>query len=127
MKATRVASVVGFTALAGIITLIVAIWLTVGGVDLDKVESACEVGEAPEIVRVGDDGDSLTVGSIGQSSYVDAASNCVLAELNAPDSVMAKVLETNANQGRQSDSWDGVEVSWTYHPDDGLQLIVEKS
>jgi hypothetical protein len=26
--------------------------------------------------------------------------------------------------GRQEASWDGIEASWSYHPDNGLDLVL---
>ena len=41
-------------------------------------------------------------------------------------SVYSKMLETSALMGRQSAETDKYEVSWTYHPDDGLEVTYEK-
>ncbi|AIY17742.1 hypothetical protein GUY44_06910 [Pimelobacter simplex] len=120
-----VLAMVGGAVVAIGVTIGAAVALT-GGTDLKDVAATCEISEAPEVVTVGDGGDSLTVGD-GQAEVANKASTCVLDELDAPDSVRGKVLDTNAAQGRQSDSWDDWEVSWTYHPDRGLHLIVEKA
>ena len=34
---------------------------------------------------------------------------------------------TRALDGRQQASWDGFEASWTYHPDNGLTLILRET
>ena len=41
-------------------------------------------------------------------------------------SVYSKMLETSALMGRQSEETDKYRVSWTYHPDDGLEVTYEK-
>ena len=27
--------------------------------------------------------------------------------------------------GRQTDSWESYEASWSYHPDNGLNIVIE--
>jgi hypothetical protein len=34
---------------------------------------------------------------------------------------------TSALNGRQEDSWQEFTASWTYHPDNGIDLIVRTS
>ncbi len=41
-------------------------------------------------------------------------------------SLYSKMMETTALMGRQTDENDKYEVSWTYHPDDGLEVTYEK-
>lgn len=48
------------------------------------------------------------------------------AELGFNGSVYNKMLETNALMGRQSEENSKYKVSWTYHPDDGLEVTYEK-
>lgn len=48
------------------------------------------------------------------------------AELGFNGSVYSHMLETSALMGRQSAENDKYRVSWTYHPDDGLEVTYEK-
>lgn len=125
MSRRTTALLVAFPIVCVLATVLIALRVF-GGDQLVDAETECEVSGAPEIVQVGDDGDTLTVTAVGQPVNVNKAADCVLSELEAPDSLRAKMDETTANQGRLQDSWDGYDVSWTYHPDDGLNLIVEK-
>ena len=43
-----------------------------------------------------------------------------------PKSVGQKMLSTSYAQGKQSQAFDNVIVSWTYHPDKGLEILYEK-
>ncbi len=52
---------------------------------------------------------------------------CVLEELDVPQSVIGQMDSTRALDGMQTATWDGYSVSWTYHPDDGLDLIITES
>ncbi len=45
------------------------------------------------------------------------------ADLGFNSSVYEKMKTTTALQGRQSESNDDYEVSWTYHPDNGLEIM----
>ena len=47
-------------------------------------------------------------------------------ELGFSGSVYSDMLETNALMGRQSEENDKYKVSWTYHPDDGLEVTYRK-
>lgn len=59
----------------------------------------------------------------GDLAYADV--QCALKELGAPESTLTAMGQTRALDGRQSDEWDGLEASWRYHPDDGLDVIIE--
>lgn len=45
--------------------------------------------------------------------------------LGLPDSVFRKMLQTNSLQGVQRHETENLVVSWTYHPDNGLEVIYE--
>lgn len=47
-------------------------------------------------------------------------------ELGFNGSVYSKMMNTTALMGRQSAENDKYRVSWTYHPDDGLEVTYEK-
>ncbi len=49
---------------------------------------------------------------------------CVLGELHSPQAVIAQMESTRALDGMQSTTWSDYEVTWTYHPNDGLDLII---
>jgi hypothetical protein len=51
---------------------------------------------------------------------------CILLATGAPTSVLDKIDATRALDGMQSAKWKGgsMEASWTYHPDNGLNVIL---
>lgn len=49
---------------------------------------------------------------------------CLLAELEAPQAILARMESTRALDGMQSATWSTYEVTWNYHPDHGLDLII---
>jgi PASTA domain len=91
---------------------------------LERAAARCDVDAA-----VGDEGASLDLDMEGDDygsgdlDYANVA--CVLNELEIPDSVMSKMGATRSLDGRQSEDWNGIEATWTYHPDDGLDVILE--
>jgi hypothetical protein len=52
------------------------------------------------------------------------AAYCVLEKVGAPVAVVEQVKTTRAIDGMQRAEWEGCEASWTYHPDNGLHLIL---
>lgn len=83
-----------------------------------------------EYARIGDGGYTITMQGEPKNSYVglpvtDLA--CILKAVKIPDSVVAEIDSTRALDGTQKDSWDKFQASWTYHPDNGLRIIVTES
>ena len=97
--------------------------------------------KASQFVTLEDDGRTLAVGAPANEEDGDvgeATGNlysvitgslvvCTLKELDGPDSVMSKMESTTALMGRQSDDWDDYEVSWSFHPDNGLDATFEQN
>ncbi|MET4061749.1 hypothetical protein ABIB35_003326 [Arthrobacter sp. UYP6] len=93
------------------------------------IEAAAETCSVSDTfgVDMGDNGQSISMSSEGEDSagaeYADIT--CVLAELEVPDSVETRIGTTRALDGRQSAEWDTFAASWGYHPDSGLNIVVE--
>jgi hypothetical protein len=60
----------------------------------------------------------------GQFTVVDL--RCVLTALNAPTYITTQMGQTRALDGRQTATWDKFEASWTYHPDNGLDVLIRE-
>lgn len=74
--------------------------------------------------RLSSDGLSITVDSKNQYDYdgmIDIVS--ILAVLDLPESLLTEMTSTNALMGRQTQTYNEIEVSWSYHPDNGLDAI----
>lgn len=88
---------------------------------------ACGV-EGNSYFELGDDGQSLTVQTVSdKKSYGAKISDtyCVLHELKTPDSTISRMGQTRALDGRQSATWKGYSASWGYHPDSGMNVVIE--
>ncbi len=80
-----------------------------------------------EGVSAMDDGQSLNMQTAGNDSSGTTITTvvCVLDELGAPQSLYSKIDSTRALDGTKSAEWPGFTASWSYHPDSGLNVIVE--
>jgi len=89
---------------------------------LAKTSTTCGVG------TLADDDHTLVVDMAGEEpgSGTETFDGvlCVLDELDVPQSLIARMESTRALDGMQSATWSSYEVTWTYHPDDGLDLII---
>jgi hypothetical protein len=124
------------------IVLLAALLLTAGGMVwfiLTRSVDALDATLTPSKSRLQDAYE--TCGSVGELSdggrtlYLDMAGEdgsgaigtgvvwCVLSALEVPTYVKREMESTRALDGRRSQSWGSLEASWTYHPDDGLDII----
>lgn len=81
-------------------------------------------GRSSSRTTLASDGLSISVDSKNQYDYdglIDIAS--ILGILGMPDSLLTEMSGTNALMGRQTQTYNGIEVSWSYHPDNGLDAI----
>lgn len=94
-----------------------------------RFETAAEACELVPLLVVADKGKTLTLTTAGKSgksaSYTDIEDvACVLAKLEVPSYVVSHIDSTRALDGQQTDEWDGISARWTYHPEDGLHLVL---
>lgn len=62
----------------------------------------------------------------GDSSLIEAGLNHIETlnkALGLPDWLYEEMLKTRALDGRQKESFDNVTVTWSYHPDQGMEVI----
>lgn len=57
----------------------------------------------------------------------DTDFECVFTAVAMPDSVFSQISATRALDGMQKASWDKFSATWTYHPDNGLRVILTES
>jgi hypothetical protein len=98
------------------------------GPTLREAKEKCAVNEAA--VAVEDDGKTLLFDGSGKEDWGKADTSvlaCILGALKTPQAVIAHMDTTNALAGRQEDSWEGFTASWSYHPDNGIDVIIRAS
>ncbi len=77
------------------------------------------------------DGTSLTVDTKPENSYMDYSNKIftyieqINQHLSLPSSVTAKMERTRALDGMISETYGNYVITWTYHPDNGLEVIYE--
>ena len=93
---------------------------------LTEAVSSCGVGDTIGI-ELGDEGQSLTMDSEGKETYgADFADiTCVLEAIGVPDSVSSRMNATRSLDGRLTAEWDEFAASWSYHPDSGMNVVIE--
>lgn len=99
-----------------------------GSTAIESAVEDCGLTDAAGI-SIGDEGHSVTIQTTGEDNTYGAdiyETVCVLQGLDASDSVIARMDSTRALDGRQMGTWDDFEASWGYHPDDGLNLVIEE-
>lgn len=89
--------------------------------------ASCNVARG-EYIEILDFGEAINLGAVSKF-YGPTLGDlyCVLGQLDAPSSLEAKIGATRALDGVQSDEWDGFEIEWRYHPDDGATVTIEHS
>lgn len=93
---------------------------------LPDAAQACGVTGATGIV-VADEGRSLTFDMQGDDDAGGADIGdivCLFTELGMPSSVRSHIEQTTSVDGRQTQTWGDVDVSWSYHPDRGLDGVL---
>lgn len=128
----------GIVVVAGATVLVVG-WITnedsdstnsgLGEIGPNRIEVAidrCGLAGEPG-AEVGDEGQSLTLDTSGEEelggiSYTSL--ECMISALDIPDAIESRILATRALDGVQDATYDEVSLSWSYHPDSGMTLIV---
>jgi hypothetical protein len=80
--------------------------------------------------QLGDGGQSLTLDSQGEEDFDGLTYDsvkCVLKDLDVPDATINLIETTRALDGRQTGSWDGIDATWSYHPDNGVNVTLVDS
>jgi hypothetical protein len=103
---------------------------------LETALETCNIFGEPW-ATLGDNNKTLTIDGAGKDdNSTDADGNqafnaapiekqaCVLQAVQAPQSVISQMSQTRALDGMQDATWGQFSAKWTYHPDNGLDIIV---
>jgi hypothetical protein len=102
------------------------------GTAIAKAHEACGAHGNPGYVgKLGSDGQSIVVGGgssdatdLGQTKSV-ITTTCLLDKLDAPSSVLSRMNTTRAIDGTQDATHGNIQWRWSYHSDNGLDVLVE--
>ncbi len=121
-----IGGVVGAAGAVAAMTVVPAALSAIQESPLEEAYASCELESAVGI-ELRDDGKTITFDSKGEedltgASIVEIA--CILSELDMPSSISSHIDQTTSMDGRQSESWNGKTISWSYHPDRGLDGVL---
>lgn len=118
---------VGAVILVTIWCVAAAVALSSGPDAFEEAQRSCDATGSG--TTIADNGKTFIVDGAGREDYdgvgVEAMS-CILRSLDVPDAVTSHITATRALDGRQEDHWGQFTASWSYHPDEGLDLIVRE-
>jgi hypothetical protein len=111
-------------------TALLLVGLTGCAGSFNTFQQAYDSCSAPSGVTVSDGGKTLIID--GQNEYYIGATIsdtvCVLNAVELPSYIRSNMETTNSLMGRQSDTFgDKIDVSWSYHPDNGLDIVIHKN
>ncbi|MBD3913589.1 hypothetical protein [Nocardioides hwasunensis] len=84
-----------------------------------ELGDALEIADAGETLIIQTDGESDTTG------YLDYV--CVMTSLGTSERVQSSIGHTTSMMGRQSTEDDGLIYEYTYHPDNGLYVLIAET
>lgn len=106
----------------------------VGGTHHSKTKLAqaladCNVTSGSS-AALGDAGKTLTLDGQGKKDSASVGLSvsdeaCILNAVHVSDAIISEMDSTTAMMGRQQGEWDGFKATWTYHPDNGLDVIIQ--
>lgn len=115
---------------AGFIATIVAIvaLVALGGGETSQFATAVHDCEAAPFAQVSSDGSSMEMTTFGkkQPGMNPYTLGCVLEKLDAPASLKQRMNTIRAIDGTQEQTWGSYRATWTYHPDQGLHVVISR-
>ena len=116
-----------FSGIIATIVSVVGLAMLVGGQDQAFAQAVTACKAAPH-ATVASDGSSLEMNTFGkkQSGMSVVTLGCVLQELDAPESLMQRMDTTRAIDGTREETWGSYRATWTYHPDQGLHVVISR-
>jgi hypothetical protein len=102
----------------------------VGGGSATNINVAVEKCNlaSSQYVNVMDGGHSLSLDGRSDSSSVDGIefsdTSCVLQQLGIPAYITMLMSNTRSVDGMQREEYNAYKIYWTYHPDNGLDIVI---
>ena len=126
-KKKKTPLIIGAAAAAAVVlVLILALTGRDKGPDFHKVFDDCDLDYT--YATLASDGSYLAIDTnpYDEDDYVDYAAWLSLYTINEylglPDSLMEDMGHTSSLDGKQSETFDDITVTWKYHPDRGLEV-----
>lgn len=94
---------------------------------MQRAMDKCDLISVSPGLSLGDEKHTLILDGKGEEDSDGMSTEtelCVLKALNITDAALNEIETTRALDGRQEASWGKVDASWTYHPDNGLDITL---
>ena len=114
-------------AIAGATVLLTALTGCVG--QFNTFQEAYELCGSPEGVTVADGGRTISIDGMGEEDYSGTSYGalvCVVTKAGTPDYIYSNIMSVRALDGRQTQEFDGIEVSYSFHPNSGANIVFHK-
>ncbi len=120
-----------FAAIGAGAIVVVAIAMSSGLLSPNPLQQAYEdcALVSVEGAQLADGGSTLVLDTMGEEEFSGASYadfECVLTSLDTPTRITTRMGETSSRDGQQTDSAEGLNYFWKYHPDDGIALTVSR-
>lgn len=98
-----------------------------GETTLQKAVKSC-ASDYSGYIDVLDDGKTLNIDGEGKESDGSPIKEtaCVLYAIPVPSYVISRMDQTRALDGVQREQFDAFDISWSYHPDNGLDIVIHE-
>ncbi len=95
---------------------------------LAAAQQKCDPAKAG--TEVADQGKTMIIKTRGEKDPTGIGLDglaCIAVELDMSRAVVAHLDRTNALSGEQQDAWPGYTARWTFHPDSGVNMTIQKA
>lgn len=83
------------------------------------------ISAAMKYVKIYDGGHTAVINTRSEGNDVAGAA-CLLYGIDTPQAIIARIDSTTALQGQETARANGFIYRWTYHPDNGLNMVIEE-
>lgn len=90
---------------------------------LEQAYDACSSGEGADTLTLGDAGKTIIIDTGSEYGSIDGAA-CVMTQLDTSEAIVAQMDSTTAMMGVQDASDGDIAYQWSYHPDNGLNMVI---
>jgi hypothetical protein len=99
----------------------------IGETKLQTAMKSC-AGTYSGYIDVLDNGKTLSIDGEGKEDQGAPIEElvCVLNAIPVPSYIMQRMDKTRALDGMQREVFDTFDVSWSYHPDNGLDIVIHE-
>ena len=108
---------------------LLALTLTGCAGQFDLFQKAYDTCGTSSGVSLSDNGTTISVDTMGEEDWSGATYSdlvCIIDAVGTPSYINENIMSTRALDGRQTQEFDGIEVSYSYHPDSGMDIVFHK-